>query len=224
MEMSLHRTLKLYYAGEPSQCEVRVGPYRIDALRGNQLVEIQHASLAAIRSKVAYLLTEGHQVLVAKPIVRRKLLVQCTCRGGPPAYRRYSPRKGTWVEVFAELVYFRGLFPHPNLTVEVIECDVEEWRIPRRRKRTRPWHPNHLVQDQRLLKIVAVYRLQDRASLQQVLPGGLPDPFHTNDLATALSIPRWLSQKIVYVLRHAGTIRPVGKLGHSRLYRQARAA
>ena len=44
METSLHRELKSLYAGEAAQTEVRLGRFRIDAVVGDELVEVQHGS------------------------------------------------------------------------------------------------------------------------------------------------------------------------------------
>ena len=52
METSLHRDLKKLYAGDDSQTEVVLGGYRIDAVSGGRLIEIQHGSLSAIRDKI----------------------------------------------------------------------------------------------------------------------------------------------------------------------------
>src|SRR4029453_11751276 len=54
-ETSLHRELKAMYAGNGSAArrEVRWGNYRIDVVTADELVEIQHGSLAAIRGKGA---------------------------------------------------------------------------------------------------------------------------------------------------------------------------
>ena len=76
METSLHRALKAHYAGDDRpRTEVRLGGYRIDAIRRRTLVEIQHGSLAAIRTKISKLLVDGHRVLVVKPIVARKTII-----------------------------------------------------------------------------------------------------------------------------------------------------
>ena len=55
METSLHRVLKHHYADDRNCLEVPLGEYRIDALAGDWLVEIQHGTLAAIRDKGAAL-------------------------------------------------------------------------------------------------------------------------------------------------------------------------
>ena len=70
METSLHQQLKLHYAGDASQTEVVVGRYRIDAVRGDELIEVQCASLSAIKAKINALL-HRHTVRVVKPVVLR---------------------------------------------------------------------------------------------------------------------------------------------------------
>ena len=49
METTLHRQLKELYADDPEQREVAVDGYRIDAVREDELVEVQSASLSAIQ-------------------------------------------------------------------------------------------------------------------------------------------------------------------------------
>src|SRR4051794_31327259 len=129
METSLHRSLKQFYADENSAIEVRRGRYRIDVVRGEELIEIQHGSLAAIRDKVRTLAAEN-DVRVVKPIVVRKTIVKLAKRGGKELQRRTSPKRGTLLELFDELVYFRRSFPLPRLTLEVVLVDIEERRYP----------------------------------------------------------------------------------------------
>ena len=111
METSLHRQLKQHYACDDSQVEVACEGYRIDAIRGGRLIEIQHGSLAAIRDKIAALL-ENHRVTVVKPIVALKHLIKLDQRGGTVVDRRKSPKRGQLLDVFEELVYFTRVFPH----------------------------------------------------------------------------------------------------------------
>ena len=51
MESTLHQQLKRMYAKDESDREVSVDGFRIDAVSGGQLIEIQCASLSAIREK-----------------------------------------------------------------------------------------------------------------------------------------------------------------------------
>ncbi|MBM4001281.1 MAG: hypothetical protein FJ297_17395 [Planctomycetes bacterium] len=222
METSLHRELKRIYAGTPSSCEVRIGDYRIDATRDGTLIEIQHGSLAAIRAKLDALLADGHRVLVVKPIVRRKLLVQLDRRRGAVVRRRYSPKQGDLLDVFQEMVYLARIFPHPSLAIDAALCDIEEIRYPRTgRKR---WNgPDYRVEDQKLVHLSDTRRLATSDDLGAFLPSSLPDRFHTGHLAASLGCPRWIAQKIAYCLRACGQVRADGKQGNAVLHRLNRA-
>ena len=79
METSLHRQLKALYGAEADQQEVRVDGYVIDAIVNGRLIEIQQASLAAIRGKIRDLLGR-HRVLVVNPLASRKYIVKHATR------------------------------------------------------------------------------------------------------------------------------------------------
>jgi hypothetical protein len=222
METSLHRQLKALYAGDDGLQEVVCEGYRIDAVRGGELIEIQHGSLAAIRDKIRRLL-KRHRVRIVKPIVANKLLVKLDKRGGAELDRRRSPKRGTLLNVFDELVYFTRVFPHEQLTLEVVLVDVEERRYPGRgkRRRRRRDGKDFQIEDQRLMRIVTSQSFSTAADLRKLLPRRMPRQFHTAHLAERLKTPRWTAQRIAYCLREMGAVEIVGKEGNSILYRYA---
>lgn len=217
METSLHRQLKAIYAGEEARTEERLDGFRIDAIRGKQLIEIQHGSLAAIRDKISRLL-EKHRVLVVKPLILQKTLVRQDAKGGSVLSRRRSPKVETVLSLFDELIYFTRVFPHPNLTVETPLVEVDELRYPGHGRRRR-WRENDfLVEDQRLVAIHETHRFKTNRDLLALLPANLPQPFHTGHLAEGLDVRRWIAQRIAYVLRKCGAATECGKSGNARLY------
>jgi len=217
METSLHRELKWLYAGEGAQLEVALPDYRIDVVDRGRLVEIQHGSLAAIRDKIRHLL-EAHEVTVVKPIVRRRVLVKRGSEGGRVVDRRVSPKHGTPLDLFDELVHFTRVFPHQRLTLEVPLVDVEEWRYPGHGRRRRWRRRDHQIEDQKLLAVHETLRLRTTSDLKALVPCRLPRPFHTGHLADGLGIDRWIAQRIAYCFRETGTARTVGKQGNTLLY------
>jgi len=217
VETSLHRDLKIRYAPPGATFEVPLGRYRIDVVAGNRLVEIQHGSLSSIRDKVRDLLG-SHRVLVVKPIIVRKLLVNQTAKGGRVTGRRMSPKRGTLLDVFDELIYFTRVFPHRRLALEVPLVEIEEWRYPGHGRRRRWGARDHQVEDRKLVAVQKTYRLQTASDLARLISCPLPRPFHTGHLAQALSIERWIAQRIAYCCRKIGTVRQVGKQGNARLY------
>ncbi|WP_425618600.1 hypothetical protein NA78x_002309 [Anatilimnocola sp. NA78] len=220
METSLHRQLKALYAGEheasEQECRKFAG-YRIDVVRGDELVEIQHGSLGAIRNKVAKLL-EKHPVRVVKPLIARKTLIKMEDVGGREISRRMSPKQCTLLDLFHELIYFTSVFPHPRLTVEVPLVIVEERRIPGHGKRRRWRRNDHIVHDLSMVDVVSTHAFQTNADLLALLPYDLPTVFHTGELADAMGIQRWIAQRITYCLRKTGGMKIMGKQGNALQY------
>lgn len=218
METSLHRQLKEFYCGDARAREVTVEGFRIDAVVDGQLVEIQQASLAALRVKVASLV-ERHDVVVVKPLAAHKTLLRRDRKGGPVVARRTSPRHEGLLDLFQDLVHFVGVFPHPRLTLEVLLTEQEEIRV-RRSKRKR-WQKDYRVEDRLLVGICSRHVLATTDDLRSLLPAGLVEPFTTAELAKAAAIPRWLAQKMAYCLRKTGAIASIGKRRNAILYSAA---
>jgi len=220
METTLHRQLKALYAGPEARVEQRIAGFRIDAVCSDRLVEIQHGSLAAIRTKITRLL-ESHEVLVVKPLVIRKQLVRVSKRGGKEVSRRLSPKQGSLLDLFHELVYFTRVFPHPRLMLQAPLVEVEERRYPGHGRRRRWRRNDYVVEDQRLLAVIGVHQFQAASDLLSLLPADLPDPFHSGHVADGLGIRRWIAQRIVYCLRQTGAAEACGKAGNTLLYKRA---
>ena len=129
MATALHKQLKSHYVAAEDRHEVVVDQYRIDAIdKRGRLIEIQCASLAAIRDKVRHLV-ESHQVIVVKPLAARKKITTLHRLGGDVVSSRYSPARQTLVHLFKELVHF-GIFPHSRLRLDVVLTEQEEIRVP----------------------------------------------------------------------------------------------
>ena len=211
METSLHRSLKQIYSPHGSRMEAEIRGYRADVLCDDMVVEIQASPLGAIARKVAELLHHT-RVLVVKPITHRKCVVRRNSPDGDRVSRRLSPKQGTLLDVFDDLVRFTRVFPQPNLTLEVVLVDEEEIRVPRRSRR------GHRIVDRRLLGIVAARRLQTAEDLVRLLPFELSSSFTTDSLAVRLGSSVWFAREVAYTLRHCGATRVIGKQGNRLLY------
>ncbi len=216
METSLHRQLKALYSAEPEAQEVRLGTFRIDAVHQGRLIEIQQGSLGAIRPKIRRLLEE-HDVLIVKPLAAQKVLIRRKRAGGAIVSTRLSPRHETIADLFADLVYFVDIFPHPRLTLEVVLTRQEEHRVNAKKKWWRG--PDFRVTDRLLVGIEGRVTLRDTADLLRLLPTGLDEQFTTGEIARLAPMPRWLAQKMAYCLRKMGALEALGKQGNSWLYR-----
>ncbi len=220
METSLHQQLKRCYADNDGDTEVVMGRYRIDAVRGDELIEVQCASLSAIRDKCNDLLAR-HLLRVVKPVILRTRIAKANKSGGPVTSRRLSPKRGSVLDIFDELIYFIRVFPNPNLTLEVPLVHVEQLRVPAKKRRRR-WHKDYQVQDVKLEAIEETIELREPSQLLDLI--GLPEEhetFNTLDIATATDRPRWVAQQMAYVLRKTGAIEPVSRDRSGIVYRRA---
>ena len=186
METSLHRDLKALYGGENDQFEVPLGDYRIDVVSNGRLVEIQVASLAAIRDKIRTLLKD-HPVLVVKPIVVRKTLVKRASKDGPVA-AGVSPKRGTLLDLFDELVHFSRVLP-------ARAADAGSAADRHRGMALSGPRPAAALADERLSdgRSKVDGRSRDPPFPDGRRPGSadrcpLPQPFHTGHLAESLGV------------------------------------
>ena len=208
METSLHRQLKERYATEGALIEQRVGRYRIDVVRGKQLVEIQHSSRSRRSATRSRRLLKKHDVLVVKPIVVTQAPGEAqAAKAVEIVSRRRSPKRRTLLDVFEELVHFTRVFPHRRLTLEVLLVEIEEWRYPGHGRRRWRRDNDHVVEDQHLVEVLEVHEFRTAADLCRLLPPELPQPFHTGQLAEGLGVERWIAQRMAYCLRETRRIR-----------------
>ncbi len=216
MASSLHNQLKLHYVADESRHEVDLDAYRIDAIdEEDRLIEVQCASLMAIRDKICEL-TKKHKVVVVKPLAARKKLLKKARRNGKVVSARYSPTRANLVNIFEELVHFTKAFPHPNLQLDVLLTEQEEIRVPAKRK---TWRRKHSVQDRTLVKVQETHSLRSTQDLWNLLEIKVPEIFTTADLAAGGSMPRWLAQKAAYCFREMSHIEICGKQGNAIEYR-----
>ena len=224
METSLHRELKRLMAGDASSEEQWLAGYRIDAVVEGRLIEVQVASLSAIRPKIVRLLEQGFEVTVVKPLTARKQIVRRERTDGPEISRRWSPRRQDFSDVFRELVNFVGAFPHPRLTLELLLITEEEIRLPRPKRWAR--QRDYTIEDRHLRSIEDRRVLQSANDLLGILPKSVrrlcsKSPFTTAELAVAAEVDRGMAQKIAYCFRKMGAWETVGKRQRSWLYQRA---
>ncbi|MCY4436893.1 MAG: hypothetical protein OXE05_06115 [Chloroflexi bacterium] len=217
-EKSLHAALKDWYAAPGDQAEQPVDGYVIDLIRGDELIEIQTRNFSAIKRKLAALLPQ-HAVRLVHPIPAQKWIVRLDGDGATVLSRRRSPKRGTVLDVFDELVSIPHLVTRPQFSLEVLLVEVEETRQQDGRGswRRRGWS----IHDQVLVGITSQHRFHGPADFAGLLPATLPEPFTSSRLAARLGVRHGQGQKIAYCLRHMGAIEIVGKQGNAYQYRRA---
>ena len=214
-EKPLHAALKAWYAQPGDRFEVDVDGSVIDIVRGELLVEIQTQGFSALKRKLEKLVI-SHAVRLVYPIAIEKWVIRLSDDGTAQQGRRKSPKRGSILELFRELVSFPHLISHPNFSLEVLLIQEEEVRQQglARNWRRRGWG----TVERRLVLVVDRRLFATPTDLAALLPPTLTEPFTTAGLADAIHQPRWLAQKMVYCLRGMGAIAEAGKQGKAPRY------
>jgi hypothetical protein len=219
VERSLHHQLKQRYGPEVGgQSEVALGNFRVDAVAPDgRLIEIQSAPLGLLKRKLATLLPSW-EVGVVKPVIVARRVIRRLEPGGVDLGARRSPKRGALIEVFDELIGLIHLFPHANLTIDLLAVEVDEIRVERRRR------PGYSVVDRVLKAVVESVSLKLADDLWSLLPVDLPDRFTSTDLAERIDRPIHSARRATYCLRKCGAARVVAKVGNTRVYERSAVA
>ena len=214
-EKPLHAALKEWVAGPDDLFEQRVGRYVIDVVQPHQLVEIQTRSFSSLKQKLLELV-KTHPLRLIHPIAQEKWIVKLAADQVSQESRRKSPKRGAWVDIFAELVSFPTLLNHRNFSLQVLLIQEEETR---RHVAGQAWRRGGWVTHERRLLSVVEHRLfSTAAELADLLPAALPQPFTAATLALALGRPDRLAHQMIYCLRELAMLSEVGKQGRAKLY------
>ncbi|HBN76206.1 MAG TPA: hypothetical protein DD473_10385 [Planctomycetaceae bacterium] len=214
METTLHQQLKSRYCLPGSSTEQQLGAYRIDVVQGEHLIEVQCSSLAAIRDKIREL-SPDYEMTVVKPIIRKRYITQR--KWSQTLGRRLSPKSGSWMNIFEEMVHFVTVFPQPRLTLELLLIDIDEIRRPPKKRWSRK---GYRVEDRKLLEVIDQRILRVPADLYSLLPTRLPEQFSTSEIAGTLQVTRSFAQQIAYCLRESGAAEAIGKTGNAIQYQK----
>ncbi len=220
-ETSLHDALKRAYARPGDRFEVPVEGSIIDIVRSDgELVEVQTASLRALRRKLEKLCA-GHRVRVVHPVIARKTIVRVDHATGQATRGRASPKKGDLWSAFDELVKASWIPATRNLSLELAFVRVRETWVNDgegswRRKGSR-------VRDRELEEIVETKVFSKRSDWTALIPKTAPRPWSSANLAEALGIRQDRARKILYVFAKAGFAAECGKDGNRKLYEPAKA-
>ncbi|MEA2058263.1 MAG: hypothetical protein U9O63_06050 [Actinomycetota bacterium] len=220
-EKPLHASLKRWYARPGDGVEVPVDGFVIDLVRENLLIEVQTRGFSSMKQKAIALLDQGYRLRIVHPIPIDKWIIKVDADGAVLSRRR-SPKHGSPIDLFAELVSFPDLLAHPHLEVEVLLTKEEEYR---RHTPGRSWRRNGwTVVERRLIEVVDTLLLRHTEELAGLLPDDLAEPFTTADLAQKLGRPRRTAQQMAYCLRSVGAVVAVGKHGNTVVYRVRQAS
>ena len=211
-EKSLHAILKKYIDPCKEHQEVPVGNFIADICdpKNKTITEIQTANFGAMKDKLEAFLPE-YQVRILHPIAHRKTVCWIDPETGEITASNVSTCIGSFYELFRELSRITEYIGHPNLTVEALLIDLEEYRMQD------GWGNGGKRGSHRFDRMpTGIYErlvLQGREDYSVFLPKDLlPEPFTARDLETAVGIHRKSLQysAVLKVLTQIGVTRRVG--------------
>ena len=215
-EKTLHAVLKNYIDPEEDHQEIPIDRYIADLYHDGQITEIQTAHLDAMRDRLNCFLAQ-YPVRIVYPIPARKWIIWVDPGTGALLKRNPSPLRGSFYHAFRELYRIRPWLRDPNLSLELLLIDMEEYRL------LDGWSRDGKRGSHRYDRIPLF--LQDRMLLtcpgdyMQLVPADLPEPFTSAQFAGAVGFNRKGFSTVPLLLTELGVLERTGKKGNSYLYR-----
>ena len=218
-EKTLHAVLKDMEEPDRSRHEIPVDGCIADIFREEDgVIEIQTAHLYLMKKKLTRFLKRG-PVRIVHPIPHEKQIILVDPMTGHPVRRTRSPKKGTFYDAFRELFGIRPFLTDPNLTLDLLLIDVDEYRVPTgKTSRGRA-----AVQrfDRIPTQLFDELVLRRRDDYLQFVPEGLPEEFTSADFAAAAGYRRKGFSDVLLLLTQLGVLMRTGRRGRYYLYRVA---
>ncbi|MDR0630183.1 MAG: hypothetical protein LBG24_11240 [Treponema sp.] len=221
-ESSLHRDLKIHYAGKEGIIEVSTGykgKYVCDGItKTGEIIEVQIGSFRPLKDKVAHI-APLHPIRIIHPIIIQKH-IEVYDAENTRCYSRKSPRKGTIWDLFKSLVYAPEIPLIPRLTIELAMVVTKQQR---RQDGWGSWRRNGMsIIDTQLIAVQDSLMLSGKHDYTLFLPFLEVEPFTSRDLGNIAGITPSLARKTLYVLTRLGIVKRLAKKGNALLYTRIR--
>jgi hypothetical protein len=214
-EKTLHAILKNYYEPDEDKQEIPIDRYVADIYTGKEILEIQTAQFNRMREKLTVFLKE-YPVTIIHPISYTKWLYWIDEETGEISEKRKSPKRGNPYSIFAELYRIKGFLKNPNLKIQIVMLDMEEYKLlngwGKQRKNNASKYDRIPV---RITKEILIERKEDYL---QFIPYDLEEPFTAIEFAKAVKISKQLAGVTLNLLNYLEVVNRVGKKGNAFLY------
>jgi hypothetical protein len=218
-ESALHASLKVWLARPGDRLEVSLDGKIVDLLRsGGECVEVQTKRFDRIEAKVLELARKA-PVRVVHPVVVECTIARIDPETGELISERKSPKRGTLLSVFEELILAPALIGARNVTIEVILVRTRELRIRDARWTWRKKGDRVLTRE--LVEVLDSHAFKGKASWLKLIPPSLAWPCDSASLGVALDIGAEQARQILYCLSKAGLLVEAGRRGRRKTYQPA---
>lgn len=215
-EKTLHAVLKHYFEPDPGYHEVKIGSFFADVASPKGITEIQTRNLYAIRRKLDFFLI-SYKVTLVHPIAVNKTVCWLDPASGEVVSKRRSPKKAMLYSALKELPAIAEFIDDPNLTVCLILCDVEEYRLldgygkDKKDKATKYEKIPTALHD--------IYYLHESRDLMMLLPPELSDTFTFEQFEKAVKLDRISAHRALKMFCNFGLVSRSGNEGRKYVYK-----
>ncbi|GAB6392342.1 MAG: hypothetical protein MdMp014T_1715 [Treponematales bacterium] len=214
-ESSLHRDLKLRYAGKGGRTEERVSGFICDCVsEAGEFVEVQTGNFAPLKKKVEAFAAKG-RVRIIHPIAVQKF-VELYDTEHNRLYRKKSPMKGTPWDVFRHLIRAPLLPLTRRLTIELVLADIVEKRV-QDGKGSRHREGASIL-DRCIICLHETVILKGPAAYRRFIPFAKGEAFTAKALAQKAKTTIHMARRCLYVLTRIGVVEKTGKEGKAFVY------
>lgn len=214
-EKTVHAVLKLYIAPDHTYHEQRVHNYVADIVIENSIIEIQTRNFNLLRRKLDVFLPD-HEVTIVYPVARTKWLCWVNEETGEVSKPRKSPKTGTPYQIFPELYRIKSYLTHPNLHLQIVLIDIEEYRV------LNGWSKDKKKGSTRNDGIpVALneeFHIHTPTDYKRLIPDTLPSQFTTKDYKKAARLSQGIAATALNILYFMKVVDRVGKKGNFYIY------
>jgi len=216
-ERSLHAQIKRHYWSRGDRFEVAVDGKVVDLLKADgEIVEVQTRGLSKIEDKVLGLAASGRKVRVVHPVAVESEIRRLDPKTDELLSSRRSPKRGSFYELFGELVRASGLVAARNVTIEVLLVKTAETR---KNDGSGSWRrKGDRTLDRELVAVLGSRALRTPSQWLSVIPKDLEAPWSSAALGKALGLTAERGRHILYCLSRAGLIVETGRQGRLKLY------
>lgn len=219
MEKTLHAVFKYYEDPDEDHHEIPIEGYIADIFTGSGIIEIQNGNFGKMREKLETFLPLW-PVRIVYPLPHIKHVTWIDPETGAQGKRNRSPKRGSFYDAFRELCRIRPFLTAPNLSIELLLVDMEEYRLQD------GWGKNGKRGSHRFdrvpVSIAGELLLDTPRDYLAFLPYELPEEFTSADLAKHAGFRRDGFSAVLLILRELGVIERTGeKRGRAWLYRIA---
>lgn len=221
-EKTVHAVLKYYLEPSETLHEQKIVSYYADIAREldnekTEIVEIQTGNFNVLRKKLDCFLTFAN-VTIVYPIPYRKWISWIDEETGEVTKKRKSPKMGSFYMVFPELYKIKSYLKNPNLNIQLLLIDMEEYRL------LNGWSVDKKKGSSRHDRIPVALEeelvLQSAEDYQVFVSDGLPEKFTSKEFQKASKLTLSKAQTALNILYYMGVVERVGKQGNAYIYRR----